>query len=303
LVTSKVTPLFQFDWPELGVLYRGKVRDCYWQGERGIIITTDRISAFDSVFPQAIPGKGAVLQSLASHFLQQASQIVPTHLIEVVDPNAMLVRKARALPVELVIRGYLTGSAWRDYQSGVFSEKYGQQLPPDLQQHQPFERPILTPTSKAQEGHDLPLTLEQASHLVGGKKRWTEIEAVVLALFEQGQKLADRRGLILADCKYELGLIEDQLTLIDELHTPDSSRYWKAPLSSPPLQMSKEFFREWLLSQKAEGVIDIPEAVQREISRRYQQLHLELLGFEVELDDTDPALRLRQNLTPWRTLQ
>ena len=241
-----------------------------------------------------------MLQSLATHFLQQASQIVPTHLLEVVDPNAMVVRKAQTLPVEFVIRGYLTGSAWRDYESGTFQDKYGQTLPPGLKQHQQLERPILTPTSKATEGHDLPLTLEQARHLVGGEMRWQEVETVVRSLFEQGQKLASERGLLLVDCKYELGWVGEQLTLIDELHTPDSSRYWKSPLSLPPLQMSKEFFREWLMSQNAQGVIDIPEEIQWEISNRYQQLHRELLGFAAYLDNSDPVERLRQNLAPWR---
>lgn len=276
MVTFKKT-LRAFDWcdlAQLGETYRGKVRDCLWGSDWGAIVTSDRISAFDAVFPQAIERKGEVLQSLATHFLGMAEQIVPTHLQEVIDPNAMLVRKAQALPVELVIRGYLTGSAWRDYQAGVLEEKYGLKLPEGMQQHQKLEAPVITPTTKEAAGHDQPITCEQAAHITG---RWSEIEAIVQQLYAQGVQHAASRGLLLVDCKYELGLIDDQLVLIDELHTPDSSRYW---IDEPgePVQLSKEFFREWLLSQGADRVIDIPPDVSLAISERYQDLHQRLLG-------------------------
>jgi phosphoribosylaminoimidazole-succinocarboxamide synthase len=279
LVTSKKT-LRAFDWcdlAQLGETYRGKVRDCLWGSDWGAIVTSDRISAFDAVFPQAIERKGEVLQSLAVHFLQLAEQIVPTHLKEVVDPNAMLVRKAQALPVELVIRGYLTGSAWRDYQAGTLEEKYGLKLPGGMHQHQKLETPVITPTTKEAAGHDQPISCEQAAAITG---RWSEIEAIVHQLYAQGVAHAASRGLLLVDCKYELGIIEDKLVLIDELHTPDSSRYW---LDQPgePVQLSKEFFREWLLSQGADRVIDIPPDVSQAISERYLDLHNRLLGREL----------------------
>ncbi len=279
MVTSKKT-LRAFDWcdlAQLGETYRGKVRDCLWGSDWGAIVTSDRISAFDAVFPQAIERKGEVLQSLAVHFLQLAEQIVPTHLKEVVDPNAMLVRKAQALPVELVIRGYLTGSAWRDYQAGTLEEKYGLKLPGGMHQHQKLETPVITPTTKEAAGHDQPISCEQAAAITG---RWSEIEAIVHQLYAQGVAHAASRGLLLVDCKYELGIIEDKLVLIDELHTPDSSRYW---LDQPgePVQLSKEFFREWLLSQGADRVIDIPPDVSQAISERYLDLHNRLLGREL----------------------
>lgn len=285
MATSNQTGLRDFDFgdlAQLGQTYRGKVRDCLWGEDWGVIVTSDRISAFDEVFPQIIERKGEVLQSLAVHFLKLAEQIVPTHLKEVLDPNAMLVRKARALPVEFVIRGYLTGSAWRDYQAGLLEEKYGISLPAGMVQHQKLPQPILTPTTKEAAGHDQPIHQGRAAELVGGPKAWQEIEAVLRKLYAQGVEWAAGRGLILVDCKYELGRIGDQLILIDELHTPDSSRYWiDQPDQKTPVQLSKEFFREWLIEQGAQGVIDIPSPVAEEISQRYLDLHQRLLGREL----------------------
>jgi len=283
------------DLAKLGETYRGKVRDCLWGQDWGVIVTSDRISAFDEIFPQVIERKGEVLQSLAVHFLQLAEQIVPTHLQEVLDPNAMLVRKARTIPVEFVIRGYLTGSAWRDYQAGLLGEKYGLTLPEGMVQHQKLANPIITPTTKEAAGHDRPIPQSQAAELVGGAKAWQEIEAVLRQLYAQGVEWAAGRGLILVDCKYELGRIGDQLVLIDELHTPDSSRYW---LDQPePVQLSKEFFREWLLTQGAQGVIDIPDSVAQEISQRYLDLHQRLLGRDLPASGgEDPQSRIYARL-------
>lgn len=301
MVTSEPC-LMALDCPELGPVYRGKVRDCYWRQTWGAIITTDRISAFDSVFPQPIPRKGEVLQSLAVHFLELAKELVPTHLLDHPDPNLMVVRRAQGLPVEFVMRGYLTGSAWRDYQAGTLEKHYGLRLPSGMKQHQRLERPILTPTTKASEGHDLPITAEQATQLVGGPSRWQEIQELLQALYAQGCAWAAGRGLILVDCKYELGIHQDRLMLIDELHTPDSSRYWNDPPGDPPHQLSKEFFREWLLEMGAQGVIDIPDPIRQEISRRYQELHQRLLGRELPpAIPGDPGERIRQALLPlWR---
>lgn len=297
MATSELTGLRQFDWPELGPVYRGKVRDCYWLSpDWGLIVTTDRISAFDSVFPQPIARKGEVLQSLAVHFLQLAEEIVPTHLLDVPDPNVMLVRRARPLPVEFVIRGFLTGSAWRDYQAGCLEANYGLSLPPGMRQHQRLERPIITPTTKEQSGHDRPISAAAAAELVGGAARWQEIEELLRALYRQGSEWAAGRSLVLVDCKYELGLVGERLVLIDELHTPDSSRYW-TEVSDQPHQLSKEFFREWLLAQGATGVIDIPPEVCAEISRRYQELHQRLLGFALPpAPEGEPAERIRRRL-------
>lgn len=298
MATSELTGLRQFDWPELGPVYRGKVRDCYWREPNyGIIVTTDRISAFDAVFPQPIARKGEVLQALAVHFLQLAEEIVPSHLLEVPDPNVMLVRRAQPLPVEFVIRGFLTGSAWRDYEAGRLEQHYGLSLPPGMVQHQQLEQPIITPTTKEQSGHDRPIHAGQAAELVGGGARWQEISELLHALYRQGTQWAESRQLVLVDCKYELGLVDHRLVLIDELHTPDSSRYWTS-ISTPPHQLSKEFFREWLLAQGATGVIDIPDSVCAEISARYLELHQRLLGCQLPAPEPgDPQERIRRRLS------
>jgi phosphoribosylaminoimidazole-succinocarboxamide synthase len=253
-------------------LYRGKVRDCYWRDDWGAIVTTDRISAFDQVFPQQIPRKGEVLQALAVHFLELAESIVPTHLLEVPDPNVMIVRRTQPLPLEFVLRGYLTGSAWRDYQAGRLQEHYNLVLPAGMQEHQKLDIPLITPTTKEESGHDRPLSVEQAARRI--EVDWQEVESILHALYRQGSEWAEQHGLILADCKYELGLYQGKLMLIDELHTPDSSRYW----AQDHMQLSKEFFRQWLLEQGATDVIDIPPEIVQEISRRYLELHQRLLG-------------------------
>jgi phosphoribosylaminoimidazole-succinocarboxamide synthase len=297
--------LDRVDLPELGAAYRGKVRDCYTVGDRRLLVATDRVSAFDRVFEELIPFKGQVLNQLAAFFLRQARAIVPTHLIDVPDPNVTVATLAEALPVEVVVRGYLTGSAWRDYESGRFETLYGFALPDDLSPNVRLATPILTPTSKAHDGHDLPITRRQAAELVGGEDRWGEIERIALALFAQGTELAAKRGLILVDTKYEFGLVDGVLTLIDEVHTPDSSRYWyrDAYVADPlaPQQLSKEFLREWLRARgyAGEGPLpELPEDLRLEIAERYLTLFRTLTG-----QDLIPAFGDDAKTRIWQSLQ
>ncbi|HBN09572.1 MAG TPA: phosphoribosylaminoimidazolesuccinocarboxamide synthase [Cyanobacteria bacterium UBA8530] len=280
--------LGKLDLPELGEVDRGKVRDCYELKGRRLIVATDRVSAFDRVFDELIPFKGQVLNQLAAYFLRQAEEIIPTHLIETPDPNVTLAKEAKVFPVEVIVRGYLTGSAWRDHENECFEKNYGLSLPAGLVRNSKLSKVIVTPTTKSNLGHDLPIDRAEAARLVGGRETWDEIERVALALFRQGSAHAEGRGLILVDTKYEFGLVENRLTLIDELHTPDSSRYWYLDSfeADPqnPRQLSKEFLREWLRAQGFEGEGPLPvlgEEIRTELSLRYLEVFETLTGREI----------------------
>ncbi|MBM3267352.1 MAG: AIR carboxylase family protein [Candidatus Sericytochromatia bacterium] len=291
--------------PELGAMYRGKVRDCYVAGDRRIMITSDRVSAFDRVFAETIPFKGLVLNLLAAHFLRHASRIVPTHLLDVPDPNVTVARQLAGIPLEMVVRGYLAGSAWRDYQEGVFARKYGFELPAGLGLNAKLARPIVTPTEKCHDGHDRPVDPAEAARLAGGAAIWETLCDHALRLFEQGTALAAERGLILVDTKYEFGLDGDEIVLMDEVHTPDSSRFWYAAsyAADParPEQLSKEFLRDWLREKGFSGegpVPALPPEVRLEIARRYLDLYRTLTGAEPPLPAApeDPRARIVRNL-------
>ncbi len=299
--------LLSCDLPELGHVYRGKVRDCYTFEHAGralrALVATDRISAFDRVFAEPIPGKGAILNGLSAYFLERAATICPTHLVAVPDPNVTIARELAPYPVEVVVRGYLAGSAWRDYQEGVFEARYGIALPPGLTANARLAEPILTPTSKATQGHDLPLSAVRAAELVGGEATWREICRTALALFAQGAELAAERGLILVDTKYEFGHDDGVLTLMDEIHTPDSSRYWyRASYERDPQapeQLSKEFLRDWLRERGFTGdgpAPELPYELRLEVARRYQEVYRTLTGRS--LDGAGAASR--QRLEPGR---
>lgn len=271
--------------PELGTPYRGKVRDCYTVGDRRILVATDRISAFDRVFAETIPFKGEVLNRLSAYFLRKAAEIVPTHLLAVPDPNVTVGRELVGYPVEVIVRGYLTGSAGRDYQEGTFGKKYGFELPAGLAANARFETPIVTPTSKAFQGHDEPISAARAAGFVGGEATWRAIVEAALALFAQGKALAASRGLILVDTKYEFGHSDGRLMLMDEVHTPDSSRFWYQASydrdPERPEQLSKEFLRDWLRDQGFTGDGPIPalsDEIRIAVAARYIQLYETLLG-------------------------
>ena len=278
IITAIPHALLRADVPGLGPRSEGKVRDIYVQGDRRILITTDRVSAFDRVLG-AIPFKGQVLNQLAAWWFEQVGDIVANHVIAVPDPNVTIAHEADALPVEVIVRGYITGvtstSLWTLYNAGV-ERPYGLDLPPGLRKNDPLPEPVITPTTKATGGaHDERLTsAEVVEHGLVELGLWTEIQNAALAVFKRGQQVALDAGLILVDTKYEFGLINGRLALIDEIHTPDSSRYWVAdsyeatrapaeetgflgetpfPAGREPDNFDKEFLRLWFVGQGYRG--------------------------------------------------
>ena len=268
-----------------------KVRDRVDLGSRLLLVTSDRVSAFDRILT-TIPLKGQVLNQLSVFWFERTADIVANHLLREVTPRSMLVRRCAVVPVEVVVRGYLTGSAWRDYQrEGAVS---GIRLPPGMRADQQFSRPLLTPATKAAGGaHDRPVS--RAELLAGGvvsAELWHRIETVALQLYARGVEHAARRGLILVDTKYEFGTIGGELVLADEVHTPDSSRYWyrdgypeRFARGEPQRKLDKEFLRVWLMERGFMGdgaPPAIPDAVRQELSLRYQEAYRLLTGHHLE---------------------
>ncbi|MFQ5572242.1 MAG: phosphoribosylaminoimidazolesuccinocarboxamide synthase [Rhodothermales bacterium] len=293
------------DFSNFGTRYRGKVRDTYNLGDRLILVTTDRISAFDHVLRQTIPFKGQVLNTLAAHFFEATRDIVQNHVLSVPDPNVTVAIHCTPFPVEFVVRGYLAGHAWRVYSTGERS-LCGKTMPDGLRQNSRFPEPILTPTTKAHEGHDEDISREEilAQGLIE-EDLYNQLEAYALSLFKRGTEMAARQGLILVDTKYEFGLTPNgQIVLIDEVHTPDSSRYFYADTydtllarDEPQRQLSKEFVREWLMAHDfmgKEGQImpDLPDDFRVEIARRYIELYETVTG-EVFIPETHPDPNVR----------
>ncbi len=255
-------PFQTLDLPGWGPKQVGKVRDIYRRGDQRLLITTDRVSAFDRVLG-AIPYKGQVLNQLSAWWFDQLRDIVDNHVVAVPDPNVTLAREAEALPVEVIVRGYITGvtstSLWTLYAQGE-RRPYGIALPDGLRKNDPLPVPIITPTTKATGGqHDQRLTRDEiiAQGLVA-PDLWEQVEAAALAIFARGQEIARRGGLILVDTKYEFGLIDGRLALIDEVHTPDSSRFWTLDSYRPgdeaePENFDKEFLRVWFVEQGYRG--------------------------------------------------
>ncbi|MCL4870558.1 MAG: phosphoribosylaminoimidazolesuccinocarboxamide synthase [Anaerolineae bacterium] len=277
------------DVPGLGEKIEGKVRDMYRQGDRYILITTDRISAFDRVLG-LIPYKGQVLNQLSSWWFAQTQDILPNHIIAVPDPNVMIAHAAAPLPVEIVVRGYITGvtktSLWYLYEQGD-RHPYGIPLPDGLGKNDPLPSPIITPTTKAEKGgHDERLT--EAEILERGlvsEELWVQVRAAAIALFQRGQQIARQAGLILVDTKYEMGLINGHLALIDEIHTPDSSRYWVADSYQPggdePENFDKEFLRKWYAAQGYRGdgpPPTMPNEFVAQVAARYIAAYERLTG-------------------------
>ncbi|MHB1846349.1 MAG: phosphoribosylaminoimidazolesuccinocarboxamide synthase, partial [Deltaproteobacteria bacterium] len=264
----------------LGSLYRGKVRDNYRREDRLVMVTTDRLSAFDHVLT-TIPFKGELLTRLAVFWFEKTRDIAPNHLLDWPDPNVLVCRACRPFPVEIVVRGYLTGSLWRDFEARR-EPGYGLSLPTGLRRDQRFERPLVTPSTKAERGeHDLPISEAEilARGLVEGR-HWEAARELALALFERGQACAKSRGLILVDTKYEMGLDGDRLVVIDEMHTPDSSRYWlsdeyerRFAAGEPQRMLDKENIRQWLIQERGfsgHGALpDIPDEVRIDLAEKY----------------------------------
>ncbi len=271
--------------------YRGKVRDVYRIDKDTLaIIASDRISAFDHILRQLIPFKGQILNTLALFFFDRVTDIVDTHIIDVPHPNVTIAKSCDSIPIEVVMRGYLTGHAWRTYKSGK-RELCGVQLPEGLKENQAFPKPILTPATKATEGHDEDISekdiLERG---IVDEALWMQIRQKAFQLFERGTQIAAEKGLILVDTKYEFGLFQGKLTLIDEVHTPDSSRYFYADSYQecfekglPQRQLSKEFIREWLIKNEFQGLEgqvlpDLSDDFRFEIFERYAELFQVLTG-------------------------
>ncbi len=294
--------------------YRGKVRDVYSfdnhpAGPRLVMVATDRISAFDVVLPRAIPYKGQVLNQTAAHFLEATADIVPNWLLATPDPNVSIGLACAPYPVEMVVRGYLAGHAWREYKAGR-RILCGVELPNGLRENDRLPQPIITPTTKAHEGHDEDISRAEimAQSLVS-EADYVQLEQYALALFERGTQMAAQRGLILVDTKYEFGQLNDQIFLIDEVHTPDSSRYFYADSYAPhqeqglpQRQLSKEFVREWLIANGFQGKPDqtIPPMSEEwiaQISARYIELYETVTGQPFKpADQTDPLLRIQKNI-------
>ena len=304
-------PLVETRFEHLGEHYRGKVRDVYRPGDgRVILITSDRISAFDHVLRQAIPLKGQVLNRLAAFFFELTEDIVPNHLLEVPDPNVSVAVECDALPIEFVVRGYLAGHAWRVYRDGGRA-LCGEALPDGLRESEQLPRPILTPATKSADGHDEDISrLEILEDGILDAETLEEAADSALRLFARGTELAAASGLILVDTKYEFGRSPDgRLLVIDEVHTPDSSRFYYAEgyeerleRGEPQRQLSKEFVREWLMDhgfQGKEGQVlpDLPAEFVRQIAERYVELYETLTGraFEPDLSE-DPIRRIENAL-------
>lgn len=288
----------QFQFPGQTGFYRGKVRDVYTVGDRLIMVATDRISAFDHVLPRAIPFKGQVLNQTALHFLQATRDIIPNWVEYSPDPNVAVGFACSPIKVEMVIRGYLSGHAWRTYASGARS-LCGVPLPNGLRESDILPEPIITPTTKAAEGHDEDISREAilASGLVG-EAHYVQMEQATRALFKRGTEMAAERGLILVDTKYEFGLLNGEIMLMDEIHTPDSSRYFIADgyedrqsKGERQQQLSKEFVREWLMERGFQGregdsMPEMPDAFVWEVSLRYIHLYEQITGFQLQKRDT-----------------
>ncbi len=275
--------------------YRGKVRDVYTLNDKMLgIVVTDRISAFDHIMKQAIPFKGQILNQLSAFSFDKVKEIVPNHLLAVPHPNVTIAKKCDPIPIEVVIRGYLTGHAWRTYKSGK-RELCGVKLPGGMVEHQRFDSPILTPATKASEGHDEDISEDEILNKnIVNETLWNQIRHVAFQLFDLGTEVAAKRGLILVDTKYEFGMYEGELTLIDEVHTSDSSRYfyadgYKQRLSEgkPQKQLSKEFLREWLMEHDFQGLEgqelpNLPDTFRWSIYQRYAELYNTLTGEQFE---------------------
>lgn len=274
-----------------GKPYCGKVRDVYPLGEDKLgIVVTDRISAFDHIMKQAIPFKGQILNRLSAFSFHSVKDIMPVHLVDLPHPNVTIAKKCDPIPVEIVIRGYLTGHAWRVYKSGR-RELCGVKLPAGMKENAPFDEPILTPATKATSGHDEDISEEEIlSQNIVPADLWDKIRTRAFKLFNRGSEIAAQQGLILVDTKYEMGLYRGELTLIDEVHTSDSSRYFyrdgfeqRLKEGKAQRQLSKEFLREWLMDKGFQGLEgqllpDLSDSFRWSIYQRYAELYETLTG-------------------------
>lgn len=295
-----------FHFPGQQSVYHGKVRDVYHLGDRLVMVATDRISAFDVVLPEGIPFKGQMLNQIAAKFLDATTDICPNWKLATPDPMVTVGIMCEGFPIEMIVRGYLCGSAWRAYQSGV-REICGVKLPDGMRENEEFPTPIITPTTKAEIGeHDADISKEEIlAQGLATPEEYALLEQYTLALFERGTKMAAERGLILVDTKYEFGKHNGTIYLMDEIHTPDSSRYFYAErfaAGSPQKQLSKEFVREWLMANGFQGKAgqEVPEmtpTIVQGISERYIELYEHITGETFNREaNADLHARIEQNV-------
>lgn len=294
-------------------VYHGKVRDVYSIGNDILVmVATDRISAFDVILPKGIPSKGQVLNQIASSFLDATADIVPNWKLATPDPMVTVGKKCEGFAVEMIIRGYLTGSAWRAYKEGC-REICGVKLPDGMRENERFPEPIITPTTKAAEGHDEDISREEiiAKGIVS-KEDYDQVEKYTRALFARGTEIAASKGLILVDTKYEFGKADGKVILMDEIHTPDSSRYFyadgyqeKFEKGEPQKQLSKEFVRQWLIEngfmgKEGQQVPEMTDEYCETVSQRYIELYEDITGKKfVPCADEDLAARIEKNVSEY----
>jgi len=289
--------------------YKGKVRDVYYLGKKIIVVATDRISAFDHILPKPIPYKGQMLNEIATHFLEASKDIVPNWLEATPDPNVSVGKRAEPIMIEMVVRGYLAGHSWREYKAGK-RVLCGVVLPEGMKEADKFPTPIITPATKAEEGHDEDISAQEIlSKGIVKAEVWDALCRHSFDLFELGTKMAAERGLILVDTKYEFGTVDGKIILIDEIHTPDSSRYYikegyedRQVLGEKQKQLSKEFVREWLMENGFQGLEGqvmpvMPDTFVTEVTDRYMNLYHLLLGKTFEkAENEDIEGRILENL-------
>lgn len=294
-------------------LFHGKVRDVYNIDDRYLaMVATDRISAFDVILPKGIPFKGQVLNQIAAQFLDATEDICPNWKVAVPDPMVTIGLLCEPFKVEMIVRGYLAGSAWREYEAGA-REICGVKLPEGLKENQKLPHPIITPTTKADAGHDENISRDEIiARGIVNREDYEKMEEYALAIFERGTEMAARQGLILVDTKYEFGKHDGKVILIDEIHTPDSSRYFYADgyeerlaNNEPQKQLSKEFVRQWLINngfmgKEGQQVPEMTDAYCQEVSERYIELYEHITGEKfVKAAEEDLAARIERNVEGW----
>ena len=294
-----------FEGGDLGKRYTGKVRENFYVDDEIIMVTTDRVSAFDHVLG-TIPFKGQILTEIANFWFEKTKHIAPNHIISSPDPQVLVARKAKTLPVEVIVRGYITGSLWREYEQGI-NGQYGFLLPEGLKKDQKFDTCILTPSTKAEYGlHDEPIARKDIISGLVDEKTYAQAEAYALKLFAAGQEWASKQGLILVDTKYEFGTVDDELIVIDEIHTPDSSRYWIASEYEKRFNerknqnmLDKENIRQWLIERGFSGEGTPPvltDEIRLTLAERYIELYTQLTGNEFHPLLGDVKSRIEKNL-------
>jgi phosphoribosylaminoimidazole-succinocarboxamide synthase len=294
--------------PQLEKIHSGKVRESFRiDNDTRMIVATDRISSFDFVLKTPVPGKGAVLNKLAAYWFENTRDIIDNHFIKLIDPNISLVKEATPIRVEMIVRGYLCGSAWRNYDNGkrTFS---GVEIPDGMKQNEQFENPIVTPTTKEKNDREIsPAELIEEGWLTADL--YVQMEKISLKLFQRGQEILAERGLILVDTKYEFGLIDNKLALIDEIHTPDSSRFWLVDNyetdAENAVQMDKEYVRSYLLNNKINNKFSktLPERIVQETTKRYRDLYEMITEEKISADDENVYQRIYGNLVKHKLIK